>query len=204
MQSRGGSRPSLTIGDALSRIERAQGMPGEGLTHGPPATKNAGGSHHRFSRSSGIPRATVLTLIRDLPGDRLSCPRRPQCSSTKHRELGISTGMPGPHDFTSATTPLVWQHRQRPPHPRLTYRDDRAYAPQLEAGCADTITISEKKKAVYFSREGWTGRVRLIALMKIAFSRKVSAPVSRLRDHIGTDRPAASANGCLALLRHER
>jgi hypothetical protein len=25
-------------------------MPGEGLTHGPPATKKAGGSHHRFSQ----------------------------------------------------------------------------------------------------------------------------------------------------------
>ena len=24
-------------------------MPGEGLTHGPPATKNAGGSHHRYA-----------------------------------------------------------------------------------------------------------------------------------------------------------
>jgi len=25
-------------------------MPGEGLTHGPPATKKAGGSHHRISQ----------------------------------------------------------------------------------------------------------------------------------------------------------
>jgi hypothetical protein len=25
-------------------------MPGEGLTHGPPAEKNAGGRYHRFSR----------------------------------------------------------------------------------------------------------------------------------------------------------
>ena len=25
-------------------------MPGDDLTHGPPATKNAGGSHHRFGR----------------------------------------------------------------------------------------------------------------------------------------------------------
>jgi hypothetical protein len=37
-------------------------MPGDGLTHGPPATKKAGGSHHRFSRiTTGIPRAMVLT-----------------------------------------------------------------------------------------------------------------------------------------------
>jgi hypothetical protein len=38
-------------------------MPGEGLTHGPPATKKAGGSYHRFSQSSGIPCAMVLRLI---------------------------------------------------------------------------------------------------------------------------------------------
>jgi hypothetical protein len=25
-------------------------MPGDDLTHGPPATKNTGGSHHRFGR----------------------------------------------------------------------------------------------------------------------------------------------------------
>ncbi len=31
-------------------IERAQGMPDAGRTHGPPAEKIAGGSHHRFSR----------------------------------------------------------------------------------------------------------------------------------------------------------
>jgi len=34
-----------------SEIQRAQGMPDAGRTHGPPATKNAGGSHHRFSRT---------------------------------------------------------------------------------------------------------------------------------------------------------
>jgi hypothetical protein len=31
-------------------MKRAQGMPGDGLTHGPPATKKAGGSHQGFSR----------------------------------------------------------------------------------------------------------------------------------------------------------
>jgi hypothetical protein len=42
-------------------------MPGEGLTHGPRATKSTR-QNHRLSRSSGIPCAAVLTLIRDLPG----------------------------------------------------------------------------------------------------------------------------------------
>jgi hypothetical protein len=35
---------------ALEESKRAQGTPGDGLTHGPPATKKAGGSHHRFSQ----------------------------------------------------------------------------------------------------------------------------------------------------------
>ena len=43
-------------------------MPGDGLTHGPPATKNAGGSHHRFSRINRHSPRDGLRLIRDLPG----------------------------------------------------------------------------------------------------------------------------------------
>jgi hypothetical protein len=42
------SRPGFANVTLLRK--RAQGMPGDGLTHGPPATKKAGGSHHRFSR----------------------------------------------------------------------------------------------------------------------------------------------------------
>ena len=42
-------------------------MPGEGLTHGPPANRKAGGENHRFSRSSGIPCAMVLRLIARSP-----------------------------------------------------------------------------------------------------------------------------------------
>jgi hypothetical protein len=68
------------------------------------------------ARSSGIPCAMVLTLIRDLPRDRLSCPCR---SSASRSELGISTGMPGPHDFTSALACARPAHRSRPPLPAL-------------------------------------------------------------------------------------
>ena len=48
-------RPGSAGRSALSHWKRAQGMPGEGLTHGPPATKNAGGRYHRCCRSTGIP-----------------------------------------------------------------------------------------------------------------------------------------------------
>ena len=59
-----------------SKRLRAQGRSGAGLSHGPPATKNAGGRYHRFGRGHpDLPCAMVLRLIRALPGDRLSCPR---------------------------------------------------------------------------------------------------------------------------------
>src|SRR5579864_4159398 len=47
---------------------RAQGMPGDGLAHGPPAAKKAGGSDHRFSRIIRHSLRDGLRLIRALPG----------------------------------------------------------------------------------------------------------------------------------------
>src|SRR5947208_8168276 len=44
-------------------------MPDAGRTHGPPATKNAGGSHHRFSRSSpAFPARWCYGFLRALAG----------------------------------------------------------------------------------------------------------------------------------------
>ena len=43
-------------------------MPDAGRTHGPPATKNAGGSHHRSSRSNRHSLRDGLRLIRALLG----------------------------------------------------------------------------------------------------------------------------------------
>ena len=46
-------------------------MPDAGRTHGPPATKKAGGSHHRFSRNNRHSlRDGFNGLSRALPGDR--------------------------------------------------------------------------------------------------------------------------------------
>ena len=81
------------------------------------------------AETTGLPCAMVLTLIRDLPGDRRSCPRRPRRSS-KHRNLGISTGMPGPHDFAVRDMSFVRAYEMRcdmsrPSHLRPNARDDR-------------------------------------------------------------------------------
>jgi hypothetical protein len=53
--SRPHSRGTKYPGDASHaalEAKRAQGMPDAGRTHGPPATKKAGGSHHRQGRNN--------------------------------------------------------------------------------------------------------------------------------------------------------
>jgi hypothetical protein len=52
--------------------------------------------------TTGIPRAMVLTLIRDLLGAPGFLATVVRVMRKHHRERSISVGMPGPHDFTSA------------------------------------------------------------------------------------------------------
>src|SRR4029077_12236198 len=97
--SRGAIAPGFCVSSTLER-KRAQGMPGEGLTHGPPATKKAGGSHHGFSqinRHSPRNGFNGVVLRGDRTGDRAFLP--PSSARSSSRQLGISVGMPGPHDF---------------------------------------------------------------------------------------------------------
>ena len=72
-------------------------MPGDGLTHGPPATKKAGGSHHRFSRINRHSPRNGLRLIRDLLGVRACLATVTSC--LRHTRLDPSIGGSGPHDF---------------------------------------------------------------------------------------------------------
>jgi hypothetical protein len=127
-------------------------MPGAGLAHGPPATKNAGGSHHRFSRTSGIPRAMVLTFIRVL----LGAPGFLATVATRiiSRRLSISVGMPGPHDFTSASLAFVSRKPNVHRIPASRVVTIARNAPLNEAGWRHTITISDKAKEIYFSNQG--------------------------------------------------
>jgi hypothetical protein len=146
--SRGGVRPSSAPDMPFETIERAQGMPGEGLTHGPPATKKAGGSHHRCSRSTGIPCAIVLTLIRDLPGDRLVVPvfatilriiasatMRTHCAGHQHRDarttrLHVRIRLARPRERSRLP------RQSRLPHPTSRIVTIARNAPLVEAGSA--------------------------------------------------------------------
>jgi hypothetical protein len=51
-----------------AQTNRAQGMPGDDLTHGPPATKTQAAVTTGSAGSTDIPCAMVLTLLRALPG----------------------------------------------------------------------------------------------------------------------------------------
>jgi hypothetical protein len=69
-----------------SRKQRAQGMPGDGLTHGPPATKKQAAVTTGSARSTGIPRAMVLTVSFALSSvTMLGCHRRPQDARASSR-----------------------------------------------------------------------------------------------------------------------
>jgi hypothetical protein len=86
-------------------------MPGDGLTHGPPAIKNAGGRYHRFSRiirhslRDGVTAYSALS-----PGTGLSCSRHLAFSYT--RSLASASGGQDHTPSPSAPVMLV-SHRHR-------------------------------------------------------------------------------------------
>src|SRR5690242_20327848 len=103
-------RPSFGVGRPR-KLKRAQGRPGAGRTHGPPATKKAGGSYHRFGRTSGLPCAMVLTLMACSPrGPGFLAPVIARMTSA---QLDLSVGRPGPHAFASAPASVVSARKAR-------------------------------------------------------------------------------------------
>src|SRR5215475_7009571 len=97
-------------------------MPGAGRTHGPPATKKAGGSHHRFSRNNRhSPRNGVTAYTRS--------PRSTGLVSLRRPGIIIQDLIPASGDQDHATSPSAPAHSshapRRPSHPAPNVRDDR-------------------------------------------------------------------------------
>src|SRR5579864_9088977 len=97
-------------------------------THGPPAAKKAGGSHHRSSRIIRHSLRDGLRLIRDLPGVHdllvtVAC--EIITSPTWHQPRGArTTRLRRPHQRrSSARKPCA--PPLRPSHPAFNVRDDR-------------------------------------------------------------------------------
>jgi hypothetical protein len=127
--------------------ERVQGMPDAGRTHGPPAEKTQAAVTTGSAETTGIPRATVLTLIRDLPGDRLDCPRRLRA----RRNAGL-TSAPGGQDHTisrprQCARPAPLPASTAPRTPRIVTTRTPLFD---EAGSREISIVSEKKKAQFF------------------------------------------------------
>ncbi len=123
------ARPELCASIALFK-QRAQGRPGACRPHGPPANKMQAAEPQVWPDIPSLPARQcyglyVISLV------RRAC--WPPSLAARHRELGISVGMPGPHDFAVARACARHAQPTRPSLPALDVRDD-AYAPPYEAG----------------------------------------------------------------------
>ena len=110
------------------------------------------------AETTGIPRATVLTLIRALlgvPGLLATV-----ASGIISRRLGASVGAPGPRDFTSASSAFVSRKPNVHRIPASRVVTIARNVPLIEAGCSDIITDSEKAKDKYYVRQGRKRRSR--------------------------------------------
>ena len=91
-------------------------MPGAGRTHGPPATKQAGGSHHRQGRSNRHSLRDGLRLIARSPRCTGLCSHRRQKRNWFRSRLDPSVGRSGPHAFAVREAAFVGAHK-RAQHP---------------------------------------------------------------------------------------
>jgi hypothetical protein len=107
--SRGALRPSF-VHEPPSPNQRARGMPGDGLTHGPPATRKAGGSHHRFSRLNRHSlRDGFNGFLRALPRDRAFLPLSPARRENVFADLAPASGRQD--HTTSPSAPATFVRR---------------------------------------------------------------------------------------------
>jgi hypothetical protein len=90
-RSRGAWRPSFSI-KCPSSEQRAQGRPGAGWHPWSACNKKARGRTTGTSRTTGLPCAMVLRLIRDLPGETGRCCHRCLASSPKAQHLHRGAG----------------------------------------------------------------------------------------------------------------
>jgi hypothetical protein len=114
--------PELCLKPCPSWDQRAQGMPGEGLTHGPRAIKKHGEGTTGSAGSSGIPCAMVLRLIARSPrepGFLAPVAARSSHAAWPQRREARTTRLRRPRRQRSSHTP------SRPSHPAANVRDDR-------------------------------------------------------------------------------
>jgi hypothetical protein len=107
------------------------------------------------------------------PGTGLIAPVARALVKQQHG-LGASTGAPEPRDFAVASELFVGMksccNPTRPPHPAPDVRDDREAPPRWD-GMRPSDHDFRKSESNYFCAKGWTGRLALKALAKLAVGR---------------------------------
>ena len=134
-------------------------MPGAGRDPWPACRKKAGGSHHRFSRASGIPCAfTTYTWSRRGPA---FCHRRQLMRSIVDANY-TSIGTPGPHDFAVRSATFVLRAVRVHRIPASAVRDDRPKRPSLSSRDARKHRGDLPDEASAHLRQiGTTGNLRM-------------------------------------------
>ena len=103
-------------------------------------------------RYSDFPCSMALRLIRDRPGDRLSCHHRP-LEALASSELDASTGASDPNDFTVRNgCARLSHHRVHRIPPRVSDDPDTPLVWDRMAGILRFI--SDNRKSEYFRAEG--------------------------------------------------
>jgi len=143
--------PSVNRGRREGRVPAAPAAPVHKKKHGE-GTTGVGGII-RPSLRNGFNAYVALSL-----GTGLSCSHRPRSS----RELGLSVGRPGPHDFASASAPFVRTNEshaspKRPSHPAPNVRDDREAPLLIERGTVRTILLIYGRRQDAFCKSECAG-----------------------------------------------
>ena len=116
-------------------------MPGDDLTHGPPATKKQAAVTTGRAGSAGIPCAMVYALYRALPGDLCLVATVVRETREHLRDLSACFGAPEPHDFTVRIRHVRLTCHPRPPHPRPTFVTIGRNVPLQRGGMREKVVL---------------------------------------------------------------
>jgi hypothetical protein len=141
--------------DVPRKNKRAQGKPGAQCTR----SLACESKKHTSVITTGSPNWSGLPCANGFDGlyvlspvNGLFCHRRLR---NCFRRLDSSVAAPGPHDFAvrfSATRQRHLRVHRIPPHVR-----DDAYAPLVEAGCANSTIVSDFRKEIFW-RQDWKSK----------------------------------------------
>jgi hypothetical protein len=149
-------------------------MPDAGRTHGPPATRKAGGSDQRFSQNNRHSLRNGFRLIRALPG--VPGLLAPVALRNVLARLDTSVGVSGPRDFAVRFSALRLVRANASIASRLTFRDDRPTRPSCRGEMwANVQPICYFGNTEMVRQSGTTGNSRMAAMCELPVRRPAAS-----------------------------